>query len=79
MEKRHELLENKAIVLLRFSSHLGIACNENVALEANVCLAFEQTHFMIPFFQFSQMLPINIVCINGKYGGLTVLKTNFLR
>ena len=50
MEKRHELLENKAIVLLRFSSHLGIACNEKEALEANVCLAFDLTHFMIPFF-----------------------------
>ena len=45
LEKCHELLENKEIVLCLISSHVGIISNEMVDQQAKTLLSLEPTSF----------------------------------
>ena len=45
LEKCHELLENKEIVLCLIPSHVGIIRNEMVDQQANTSLSLEPTSF----------------------------------
>ena len=52
LEKCHELLANKEIVLCWIPSHIGIQGNEMVDKRAKTSLSFEPTYFKIPFSNF---------------------------
>ena len=52
LEKCHELLANKEIVLCWISSHIGIQGNEMVDQQAKSSLSLEPTSFKIPFSNF---------------------------
>ena len=52
LEKCHELLTNKEIVLCWIPSHVGIQGNEMVDQQAKTSLSLEPISFMIPFSNF---------------------------
>ena len=52
LEKCHELLANKEIVLCWIPSHIGIQGNEMVDKQAKTSLSLEPTSFKIPFSNF---------------------------
>ena len=52
LEKCHELLANKEIVLCWIPSHIGIQGNEMVDQQAKTSLSLEPTSFKIPFSNF---------------------------
>ena len=52
LEKCHELLAKKEIVLCWFSSHIRNLGNEMVDQHAKTSLSLEPTSFKIPFFNF---------------------------
>ena len=52
LEKCHELLANKEIVLCWIPSHIGIQGNEIVDRQAKTSLSLEPTSFKIPFSNF---------------------------
>ena len=52
LEKCHELLANKEIVLYWILSHIGILGNEMVNQQAKTPLSLEPTYFKIPFSYF---------------------------
>ena len=52
LEKCHELLSNKEIVLCWIPSHIGIQGNEMVDKQAKTSLSSEPTYFKIPFSNF---------------------------
>ena len=52
LEKCHELLANKEIVLCWIPSHIGIQGNEMVDQQAKLSLSLEPTSFKIPFSNF---------------------------
>ena len=52
LEKCHELLANKEIVLCWIPSHIGIQENEMVDKQAKTSLSLEPTSFKIPFSNF---------------------------
>ena len=52
LEKWHELLANKEIVLCWIPSHIGIQGNEMVDKQAKTSLSLEPTSFKIPFSNF---------------------------
>ena len=52
LEKCHELLANKEIVLCWIPSHIGIQGNEIVDQQAKASLSLEPTSFKIPFSNF---------------------------
>ena len=52
LEKCHELLANKEIVLCWIPSHIGIQGNEMVDQQAKASLSLEPTSFKIPFSNF---------------------------
>ena len=78
LEKCHELLANKEIVLCWIPSHIGILGNEMVDQQAKTSLSLEPTSFKIPFLILNH-LSINMSWINGKFHGITALEINFLR
>ena len=78
LEKCHERLVNKEIVLCLIPSHIGIQGNEMVDKQAKTSLSLEPTSFKIPFSNLSH-LSIKISWINGKLHGITALEINFLR
>ena len=78
LEKCHELLAYKEIVLCWIPSHLGIQGNEMVDKQAKTSLSLEQTSFKIPFFPILSHLSINISLKNGRLHGITALEINFL-
>ena len=49
LEKCHELLVNKAIILCMIPSHIGIPKDEKIDRQANPFLALDQTYLRIPF------------------------------
>ena len=74
LEKCHELLTYKEIVLCWMSSHIGIQGNEMVDTQAKTSLSFElllRFHFLI-----LSHLSINISRKNGKLHGITALETS---
>ena len=77
LEKCHELLEKKDIVLCWISSHIGILGDEMVDQQAKTSLSLEPTSFKIPFLILNH-LSINISWKNGKLHGITALEINFL-
>ena len=68
LEKCHELLANKEIVLCWIPSHICIHGNEMVDKQAKTSLSLEPTSFKA----------INISWKNGKLNGITALVINFL-
>ena len=52
LEKYHEILANKEIVLCWIPSHIGIQGNEMVDQQAKLTLSLEPTSFQIPFSNF---------------------------
>ena len=56
LEKYHELLANKDIVLCWIPSHIGILGNEMVDQQAKTSLSLEPTSFKIPFSNFKQSI-----------------------
>ena len=78
LEKCHELLTNKEIVLCWIPSHIGIQGNEMVDKQAKTSLSLDPTSIKIPFSNLSR-LSINISWINGKFHGITALEVNFLK
>ena len=52
LEKCHELLANKEIVLCWIPSHIGLQGNEMVDQQAKTSLSLEPTSFKIPFSNF---------------------------
>ena len=74
LEKCHELLAYKEIVLCSIPSHIGIQGNEMVDKQTKTSLLLEPT-FKIPI---SSHLSINISWKNGKLHGITALEINFL-
>ena len=54
LEKCHELLAKKEIVLCWIPSHIGILGNEMVDQQAKTSLSLEPTSFKIPFSNFKQ-------------------------
>ena len=75
LEKCHELLTYKEIVLCWIPSHIGIQGNEMVDKQAKTSLSLEPTSFKIPILS---PLSINISWKNGKLHGITALVINFL-
>ena len=76
LEKYHELLANKEIVLCWIPSHIGIPGIEIVDQQAKASLSFEPTSFKIPFSNFK---PINAYILNtGKLHSITALEINFI-
>ena len=78
LEKCHELLTNKEIVLCWIPSHIGIQGNEMVDKKSKTSLSLEPTFFKIPFSNFKP-LSINISWISGKLHGIIALEINFLK
>ena len=78
LEKCHELLANKEIVLCWITSHIGIQGNEMVDKQAKTMLSLEPTSLKFHF-QILSHLSINISWINGNFHGITALEINFLR
>ena len=78
LEKCHELLANKEIVLCWIPSHIGILGKEIVDQQAKTSLSLEPTSFKFHF-QILSHLSINITWINGTFHGITALEINFLR
>ena len=78
LEKCHERLVNKEIVLCLIPSYIGIQGNEMVDKQAKTSFSLEPTFFKIPFSNLSH-LSIKIAWINGKLHGITALEINFLR
>ena len=78
LEKCHELLANKEIVLCWIPSHIGIQGNEMVDKQANTMLSLEPTSLKFHL-QILSHLSINISWINGNFHGITALEINFLR
>ena len=56
LEKCHELLAKKEIVLCWIPSHKGILGNELVDQQAKTSLSLEPTYFMIPFSYFKSSI-----------------------
>ena len=52
LEKCHQLLANKEIVLYWIPSHIGIQGNEMVEMQEKTSLSLEPTSFKIPFSNF---------------------------
>ena len=52
LEKCHELLANKEIVLCWIPGHIGIQGNEMVDKQAKTSFSLEPTSFKIPFSNF---------------------------
>ena len=77
LEKCHELLANKEIVLCWIPSHIGIQGNEMVDQQAKALLSLEPTFLRFNFLILSH-LSINISWKNGKLHGITALEINFL-
>ena len=78
LEKCHELLANKEIVLCWIPNHIGIQGNEMVDKQAKTSLSLEPTSFKIPFSNFKPSIT-NISWTNGNLHGITALEINFLR
>ena len=78
LEKCHELLTYKEIVLCWSPSHIGIQGNETVDKHAKAWLSLEPTSFLRFHFLILNHLPINISWKNGKLHGITALEINFL-
>ena len=76
LEKCHQLLAYKEIVLCWIPSHIGIQGNEMVDKQAKTSLSLEPTSFKISFSNFKPS--INISWKNGKLHGITTLEINFL-
>ena len=77
LEKCHELLANKEIVLCWIPSYIGIQANEMVDQQAKTSLSLELTSLRLYFLILSH-LSINISWKNGKLHGTTALEINFL-
>ena len=77
LEKCHELLAYKEIVLCWIPSHIGIQGNEMVDKQVKTSLSLEPTSFRFHFLILSH-LSINISWKNGKRHGITALEINFL-
>ena len=77
LEKYHELLAYKEIVLCSIPSHKGIQGNEMVDKQAKTSLSLEPSSFKIPFSNFKPS--INISLINGKPHGITALKKHLFK
>ena len=78
LQKCHELLANKEIVLCWIPSHIDIQGNEMADKQAKTSLSLEPTSFKIPFSNLNH-LSISISWINGKLHGITAWEINFLR
>ena len=78
LEKCHELLAYKEIVLCWIPSHIGIQGNEMVDKRAKTSLSLESTFFLRFHFPILSHLPINISWKNGKLHGIKALEINFL-
>ena len=79
LEKCHELLANKEIVLCWIPSHIGIQGNEMVDKQAKTSLSLEPTSLKFHFPILSH-LSISISWINDTLHGITALEImNFLR
>ena len=83
LEKCHELLTYKEIVLCWIPSHIGIQGNETVDKQAKTSLSLEPTSFKIPFSNFKP--PINKYILEEWqtssltiFHGITALEINFL-
>ena len=77
LEKYHELLAYKEIVLCSIPSHKGIQGNEMVDKQAKTSLSLESSSFKIPFSNFKPS--INISLINGKPHGITAFEINLFK
>ena len=77
LEKCHELLAYKEIVLCLIPSHIGIQGNETVDKQAKTSLSLDQLLLRFHFLILSH-LSINISWKNGKLHGITALEINFL-
>ena len=78
LEKCHELLANKVIVLCWIPSHIGSLGNEIVDQQAQTLLYKNQ--FLLRFyFLILSHISINISWKNGKLHGIKALDINFLR
>ena len=78
LEKCHELLAFKEIVLCWIPSHIGNQGNEMVDKQAKTSL--HKNQLLLKFdFPILSNLSINISWINGKLHGITALEINFLR
>ena len=78
LEKCHQLLAQKEIVLCWIPSHIGILGNELVDQQAKTSLSLEPTSFKIPFPNFKPSINKNISWKNDKLHGITALEINFL-
>ena len=78
LEKCHELLAYKEIVLCWIPSHIGIQGNETVDKQAKTSLSLEPTFFKIPYSNFKPSINIYISWKNGKLHRITALEINFL-
>ena len=77
LEKYHELLAYKEMVLCWIPSHIGIQGNEMVDKQAKTSLSLEPTSFKIPFSNFKPSIN-KYILENGKLHGITALEINFL-
>ena len=79
LEKCHERLANKEIVLCWIPSHIGILGYEKNQ-QAKTSLSLEPASFKIPLFYVKPSnVSINMFWIKGKFYGRKSLKINFLR
>ena len=77
LEKCHELLAKKEIVLCWIPSHIGILGNKMVDQQAKTSLSLDQLLLRLHFIILSN-LSINISWKNGKLHGITALEINVL-
>ena len=77
LEKCHQLLAIKEIVLCWIPSLIGILGIEMVDQQAKTSLSLESTSCKIPFSNFKSSIK-NISWKNGKLHGITALEINFL-
>ena len=61
LEKCHERLANKEIVLCWIPSHIGIQGNEMVDMQAKISLSLQPTSFKIPFSNFKPSINKDIL------------------
>ena len=78
LEKCHELLAYKEIVLCWIPGHIGIQGNEMVDKQAKTLLSLEPTSFKISFSNFKPSIN-KYTWINDKLHGIAALEMNFLR
>ena len=78
LEKCHELLANKEIVLCWIPSYIGIQGNEMVDKQAKTSLSLEPTFILRFHFLILNHLSINIAWKNGNLHGIVALEINFL-